>query len=146
MPLVIKRGSSTIADGNTAKVDGCPLAECEQEMDFVRLIRGAATQVFDRTTKTGGLTFSIVREFGSHAAALHHAFMVPAAGTGVADFVVEYNDGTDTHVWTLDDAGWPSITVEEVSGVHVRTSYTVSGGVFAYSGGDLTTPYSEAIA
>lgn len=144
--LVIKRGSTVIADGITALVEGCPLSDCEHELDFVNLIRGASTLVYDRLTKKGSITFRISRQFGTLAAALHHAFMEPGVTTGRFDFAAQFNDGSSTHVWTLADAGWASAKIESVTGVRVVTSYTVSGGRFDYSGGSLSEPYTDGIS
>lgn len=143
--IVIKRGSTILADGTVARVAGCPLASCDHALDVVGYINAAAVSVFDRATKETNVAFDISRQHASLAAAIHHAQLEAQTATGRADLVIVFNDGTTAHTWTLANAGWKTASASLLNGVRTVMSYRVTGGIFTYSGTLSSAPYAHGL-
>jgi hypothetical protein len=128
----IFRNLTQLADGDPyglgvveeLRVDG------RHVLDVVAFLRASGPTVFDRKTRTKGVSFAIFRTFATEHEALAHHLAHHETGTGVFDFTLRFVEGGFAYTWLLEDAGWEQITQGELTGVSVRTAYQLIGGRF----------------
>jgi hypothetical protein len=152
MPTTLKiyRGSTLIADGSSSVlINGFPLPESAREMTTVLRPRAAQIAVVDFGNVSNSVQLAISREFSTEARAKDHALRAPQVGTGHADLVIVFNDGTDDHTWTLSDIGgdgaaWQQARPVACSGVRAEIEYSVTGGAWSYTG-PLPVTYDDGL-
>lgn len=145
----VYRGSTLLADGDSAKVNGMPLPEFVRQMTEVQRPRAAQIAVVDFGNVSTSLRLAVTREFASEARAKDHALRAPQTGCVQQTLGFVCDDGTDIHTWTLSDAGgggaaWKSAKATLCSGVRAEIEYGITGGLWTYDG-PLAGTYSDAI-
>lgn len=147
--LRIYQGSQCIADGVTAWVTDGPLSGCEHALDVFPRTRATQLAVVDLGTKGCMVPITIRRVHASGPAATDAGIRCAQARTGQYPLVVEMDDATDTHQWTLSDmdgngAAWKKVQPQSVNGIGSDISYEVTGGTWTYSG-PLASTFSDTI-
>jgi len=151
--FTLYRGGTLLADDRSLAsgfIGGRPLSDVVRQMTEVQRPRAAAVAVVDMGNVSTSVRFTVAREFTGQAASLDHAFRGPQTALGQHDLVIVFNDGTDVHTWTLSDvngdgAAWKAARTAQSSGVSTALEYTVTGGVWTYSG-PFPSTYDDSIS
>lgn len=137
--LQIFQGSECIADGVNAMLVGGALADCEHALDVFARANASQLAVLDLGTKGCTVHLVIRRVHASGAAATDAGLRTSMARTGQFPLIVQLDDGTDVHTWTLSDmdgngAAWKRVSPQTVNGVGSEIAYEVTGGRWEYDG------------
>ena len=144
--IEIYRDSVLIADGTTAFVTDCPLADCEHALDIVSLARAVTVLVLDMDTKRRALDLAIFRQHASAADAIAHAAMAPQISTGKFDLKIWAYQGSDIHKFTSTGAAWEAVMPEECLGICTTLRYQITCPSFVYTiGAGTPITYSDAL-
>ena len=135
----IFQGTQCIADGVTARVEDGVLGAGEHALDVFARANAAQVAVQDLSTKSLTVPLRISRAFSSPVRAIDAGLRTAQARTGQHDLIIELDDDTDTHQWTLSDqdgngAAWKTVSPERVVGERMVADYEVTGGILAYTG------------
>lgn len=147
--VTIYRGTAALSDGANALINGFPLTQADHALSVFPRANAAQMAVLDLGTKATAVTLEITRQFATEAEAKDHAQRAPQTGTGQYELIIEIDDGTDVHTWTLSDqdgggAAWKSARTLSCSGLRTVVEYSIEGGTWTYDG-PLDSTYSDAI-
>lgn len=131
MLITIKRGNLVLANGDWAVgvvTRGLPFPT-KREMEVIAMIDAVGVSVFDRTTRTVELEFTITREHEGAAQALVFAATHDGVATGKADLRIQFTQNDVTYTLKSLGCAWQAVTSEPY-GLSTDSTYRVSGPPF----------------